>query len=160
MALALFQAREHHEDLLDVFLEIFQVVEIGAHLQVFQHRHAGENAAAFRRLGDALARDQMRRQLGNILAVEDDLAGLGLRCPADCHHQRRLAGAVGTDQADDLALVDLDIDARERADIAVIGFDTLDFQEGFTGHQTVPSSIMPLSSFSSISSTSSSSTPR
>src|SRR5690606_32965337 len=60
-----------------------------------------------------------------------------------------------TDQADDLARVDLDIDASERPDVAVIGFDTLDFQKGFTGHHTVPSS-----SFSAISSTSSSSTPR
>ena len=60
---ALLEPREQREDLLDVLVEIFQVVEAGAHLQVFQHRHAREDAAAFRRLRDAHAGDLVRRHL-------------------------------------------------------------------------------------------------
>ncbi|MNS56966.1 hypothetical protein D3C72_898420 [compost metagenome] len=135
---------------------MLEIIEIGAHLQVFQHCHARENPAAFGRLGDALAGDEMRWQMGNVLTVEDHLTGARLRAAADGHHQRRLAGAVGADQADDLALVDLDIDTGQSPDIAIIGFDTLDFEKRFTGHQAAP----PSSSSAITSSTSSSSTPR
>jgi hypothetical protein len=97
----------------------------------------------------------MRRLLRDILAIEDDRAVAGLRAAADRHHQRRLAGAIGADQAHDLATVDMHVNPVERTDIAVERLYALDFQERFISHQMVPSS-----SFSSISSTSSSSTPR
>ena len=45
----------------------------------------------------------MRRQLGDVLTVEDHLAGPRLRAAANDLHQRRLAGTVGADQRDDLA---------------------------------------------------------
>ena len=53
----------------------------------------------------------------------------GPRLAADRHHQRRLAGAVGADQGDDLALVDLEVDAAERDDLAVVGADAADGEE-------------------------------
>src|SRR5690606_26393387 len=52
-----------------------------------------------------------------------DGTGAGARLAADGHHQRRLAGAVGADQRDDLAAVDVDVDAAQRDDLAVIGLD-------------------------------------
>jgi hypothetical protein len=55
--LALLQAREEREDLLEILVEILQVVEARAHLQVLEHGHAREDAAAFRRLRDAEAGD-------------------------------------------------------------------------------------------------------
>jgi hypothetical protein len=45
------------------------------------------------------------------------------------HHGRRLAGAVGPDQGDDLALVHVDVDAPQRLDFAVEGLDPAQLQE-------------------------------
>ena len=45
---AFLQAREKREHFFQVFGEVLQAVEVGAHLQVFEHRHARKNAAAFR----------------------------------------------------------------------------------------------------------------
>ena len=41
-----------------------QAVDLGAHLQVFEHRHAREDATAFGGLGNAEAGDLMGRQGG------------------------------------------------------------------------------------------------
>ena len=79
----------------------------------------GEDAAALRRLRDAEARDVVGRHGGDVAAVEADRSRAGARRTEDGHHQRRFAGAVRADQRDDLALVDRDIDALERDDIAV-----------------------------------------
>ena len=60
---ALLQAREEREDALGILVEMFQPVERGAHLQVFQHRHAREDAPPLRRLRDPHPRDLVRRHL-------------------------------------------------------------------------------------------------
>ena len=59
------------------------------------------------------------------LAVDDDLPGVGRMSTRQCVHQRRLAGAVATDEGDDLARVEVDshpvdgVQATERdADVA------------------------------------------
>ena len=105
------------------------VGRVGAHLQVFRHAHARENPAAFRRLRDAQPGDLVRRHAGDVLAVELDMAGAGARLAEDRHHQRRLAGAVGADQGDDLAGVDLEIDALQRLDLAVGGAQAADREQ-------------------------------
>ena len=52
----LLQAREQREHALEIALEIAPAsAVVGAHLQVFQHRHAREDAPALRRLRDAAA---------------------------------------------------------------------------------------------------------
>jgi hypothetical protein len=102
----------------------------GAHLQVFQHGHAHEDAPAFRRLRDFQPRDLVRRKLRDVAAGEDDLAFAGARVAEDRHHQRRLAGAVGPDQRHDLTLADVDINALERGDMAVIGLHRAHGEEG------------------------------
>ncbi|MEY9246242.1 hypothetical protein ABIF27_006897 [Bradyrhizobium elkanii] len=68
---------------------------------------------------DAQPRDLVGRHAGDVAAVELDRAGAGARPAEDRHHQRRLAGAVGADQGDDLAAIDLDIDALQRLDLAI-----------------------------------------
>ena len=65
---ALLQPREQIEHLLESSSKYLQIIEARAHLQVFLHGHARENAAAFRRLGDPQARDIMRRQLRDVVA--------------------------------------------------------------------------------------------
>ena len=51
------------------------------------------------------------------------------RVAEDRHHQRRLAGAVGADQRDDLAGWHVDVDVVQRVDVAVAGGDALQRQE-------------------------------
>ncbi|EGE57986.1 hypothetical protein RHECNPAF_3500035 [Rhizobium etli CNPAF512] len=163
LGVTFLETRKERKDLLDVLGEVFEIVEAGAHLKVFQHRHAREDAASLRRLRDAQARNLVCRHLGDIAALEDDRALASLWAAADRHHQRRLAGAVGADQADDLALVDLDIDAGQCTDIAIIGFDAVHLKERLTRHYFVAHQFAPPSSCSTVaitSSTSSSSTPR
>ena len=55
--------------------------------------------------------DQVRRHLRDVVAVVQDLARARPGVAADRHHQRRFAGAVGADQRDDLARIDLQVDA-------------------------------------------------
>ena len=75
-----------------------------------QHGHARKDAPPLRRLRDAEPRDLVGRQLGDVAPGEQDAAGAGARLAEDRHHQRRLAGAVGADQGDDLALGDVEVD--------------------------------------------------
>src|SRR5690606_7215470 len=52
----------------------------------------------------------------DLLAVHEDLAGVGLLEPVEDLHQRRLAGAVLADQRVDLAPLDLEVDVVVRED--------------------------------------------
>src|ERR1700730_6716602 len=62
----------------------------------------------------------MRGQPRDVAAGESDAALAGARIAENRHHQRRLAGAVGADERHDLALADVDVDAPEGGDMAVI----------------------------------------
>src|SRR6185312_15627713 len=97
-------------------------------LQVLEHRHAREDAPALRHLRYAATNDLVGRQLGDVLAVEPDRARARARIAAYRHQQGRLAGAVGADQGDDLALGDVEVDAVQRLDGAVEGGDSPDFK--------------------------------
>jgi hypothetical protein len=98
-------------------------------LQILEHAHPRKDPPPFRRLRNAAAGDQVRRQIGDIGAVEHHPSGPGPRLTENGHHQRRLAGAVGADQGDDLAAIDLDVDVAQRLDLAIEGIDPLDIQE-------------------------------
>src|SRR5262249_2160928 len=107
----------------------------------------------FRRLRDLEPRDLVSWQLRDIASGERDRALTRARIPTDCHHQRRLAGAVGADQRDDLAVSDLHVDAAQRGNMAVIGLDASHAEE-WRVHRNVCSTT------NSASATSSCSTPR
>src|SRR5690606_8183630 len=113
------------------------------------------------------------RFAGDVLAVEDDLAGARLGAAADSHHQRRLARAIGADQGNDLTLVDIDVNAARRNDLAVIGFPPAAGPQLFAAAPALPplpffDGFLPAlaaisgrsAAISSIVATSSSSTPR
>ena len=77
--------------------------------QILEHGHVGDDAAAFHHLEDAAAHGLVRALVGDALAVELDLAGddfavLGMQQAGNRLQCRRFAGAVGTEQRDDLAL--------------------------------------------------------
>ncbi|MGY4377548.1 hypothetical protein ACVWZ3_005187 [Bradyrhizobium sp. i1.3.6] len=151
LGVALLQAREQREHALQRGLA-FGVGASGGvrpHLEVFRHAHAREDAAAFRRLRDAQMGDLVGRNVGDVSAFVQDLAGAGARLAEDRHHQRRLAGAVGADQRDDLAGADLDIDALQRLDLAVGGAQAPDRQQG-SGRRHDPLSITATASSSSV----------
>ena len=57
-----------------------------------------------------------------------DAAAVGLRRTAEGHQQGRLAGTVGADQGDDLALADFDVDAVQGLDLAVEGGNVFELQ--------------------------------
>ena len=59
------------------------------------------------------------RSEGDGIAVEHDFAGCRLDHAGENLHQRRLAGAILSEQRGDLAAMDVEIDALERVNAAV-----------------------------------------
>src|SRR5262249_25103924 len=90
------------------------------------------------RLRDLEARNIVGRQLRDLAAVEEDRAFARARIAADRHHQCRFAGAVAADQGDDLALADVEVDALERGDAAVVRAQAAHAEEG-GGHSSLVS---------------------
>ena len=113
------------------------------HQQILAHAHARKDPAPLRRLRDAEAHHLMRRQAGNVRAVEQDAAGTRLGRAADRHQQRGLAGAVGADQGHDLPLVDADGDVVQRAHRAIGGGDAVQLQHAHAACSSSPSSPSP-----------------
>jgi len=106
----LLQPREEAEDAPEVRPDLGALrprPRVGAHVEVFEHRHAREDAAALRRLADAHLDAPVRRDAENVLALEADLSRADRPHPRDRAKRGRLAGAVAADQRDDLALVDV-----------------------------------------------------
>ena len=68
----------------------------------------------------------MRLHLADGLAAIVDLTALQLQQAADCVHRGCLAGAVGTDQGDDLALIDMEGHILDGVDRAVVNIDIFD----------------------------------
>ena len=70
---------------------------------VFQRRHVAEQADVLERARDARLDDPVGLEPDQIAAVEFELAAVRHVKPGEHVEQRGLAGAVGTDQAVDLA---------------------------------------------------------
>ena len=87
--------------------------------QVLGDGERREHAAAARHLRHAARGDLVRRRVGDLAPVEDHRAAVGLDHAGDRLQQRRLAGAVRAEQRDDLALVDLEVDAEQHLHAAV-----------------------------------------
>ena len=87
--------------------------------QVVLDTEVGEDPLAAGHLGDAEAGDLVGRQMGDVPPVEDDGAVIGLDDAADGTQQGRLAGPVGAEEGDDLALADLDGDVAQHLDAVV-----------------------------------------
>src|SRR4029078_2354197 len=76
----------------------------------------------FRRLRELEVRNFVGWQPRDVVAGKVDPALAGAWVAADRHHQRRFAGAICSDERDDLAFIDLKIDALDRHDATVKGF--------------------------------------
>ena len=77
---------------------------------VLANRHRGERPDDLERPPDAEARDSVRSQPANGSALPADVARIQVIQPADAVEQRRLAGAVRPDDAQDVALLDGEAD--------------------------------------------------
>src|SRR3546814_5039110 len=78
--------------------------------------HARKNAAAFRRMRKAEARNLERLHPRNIAAIEKDFSRRGARTATDGHKQRRLARTIGADQRNDFAFRHIEVDVVQHFD--------------------------------------------
>jgi hypothetical protein len=106
---------------------------VGAHLEVLQHRHLGEDLAPFRAHRDAAAHDGVAGQTVDALAFELDASGTHGHQAADALQRGALAGAVGPDQRHAFGGVDHEADAVQHVGLAVTGPQVAHLQ-----HQCAP----------------------
>jgi hypothetical protein len=78
-----------------------------------------KHSATFWDLADTRPDDREWLQSIDPLAKETDLTSAGLHDPADRHQKRRLAGPVGADCGDDLALTDPKTDTAQCFDRSI-----------------------------------------
>src|SRR5207248_6892839 len=89
-----------------------------------------EDAGLLGEVAQAEAGALVHGELADVLAVEEDLALVGGDLAGGHAEAGGLAGAVGAEQADDLADVHVEIDAVHDLAAAVVLDQPLDFQEG------------------------------
>src|ERR1700737_5315473 len=73
---------------------------------IVEHRHAAEERDVLERAGDAEHGDLRWAGAGDVLALEDDRAGVGPVEPADHVEEGSLAGAVWANDRDEPAAAD------------------------------------------------------
>ena len=133
---AFFQGGEPREQRLEVAGDRGMVAaQIGAGSQVFGHRHLRKHQPVLRHQGDAAADDAIGRLADQLVAVEAHRAAPRPQDAGDGVHQRRLAGAVGPEQAGDAAGIDRQRHALQRLDLAVGGDDVVHLEHR---HVAVP----------------------
>src|ERR1700733_1525418 len=88
-----------------------------------------KHSASLRAMAEATPRHLMGLGAGPRLAPERDGASSRPEEPADRAQERRLAGAVGADDADDLAGVKLKTDPMQDLHSPVAGLDCVDHEQ-------------------------------
>ncbi len=127
----LLQSWEQQQHLVQLLLEVRLVGEEPTHGQVLLDRQPSKDAPPFGYHGNVLAHDVEGLLADQLLALEADAAFGRHGRSAERHQQGRLAGAVGADQGDDLALADFHVDVMQRLDLAVKGRDVFEIQHGY-----------------------------
>ena len=94
--------------------------QVAADQHVLQRRQAVEQLGVLEGAAHARRRHLVHRGAADGHPEHRRAAGAGRHQPADHVHQRRLAGAVGSDQPDDLAAADLQVDVPDGVDAAVL----------------------------------------
>jgi hypothetical protein len=98
-------------------------------LEVVGDGEVREDAASLRHVRHAFAGDDVRLHAADVLAVERDLALARLEQARDRAERGGLARAVRADEGDDLALLDVEVDAVQRGDGAVADFEVADRED-------------------------------
>ena len=105
--------------------------------EVLLHRELAEDARLLGQIAHAaLAGAAIHGPARDVEIVEDDLALVGLDHAAGHAEAGGLAGAVGPQEAHDLALIDAEIDAVDDAPRPVVLHQSLDFK-----HKIAPSQV-------------------
>ena len=117
--------------------EIAAAARMPADPHVVEHALRAEQRQVLEGARDADLGDAMRRPRQQRAPGEQDVAPVRRVEAADAIEQRRLAGAVRTDQAEDLALVQRERDAVERDDAAEPQRDVANLEQraGVTGER-------------------------
>ena len=97
---------------------------------VLQHGQAGERLHDLERASDAEARGAVWRHPGNVFALEENDAFVGMEKAADQIEDRGFAGAVGTDDEQYLARVHRERNVLHRPEPAKALGDVLHFENG------------------------------
>ena len=103
---------------------------MGADPDIVEHRQVGKQRDVLEGAADADLGDPVRRARQDALAFHQDVAGARLIEPAEAIEERRLAGAVRSDQAEDLALVHVERHAIQRDDAAEHDADVANRKQG------------------------------
>jgi hypothetical protein len=106
--------------------------------EVLEHGHARERLRDLEAPHDAEPRPLVRRELGDVAALEQDPAAVRRQGARHAIDERGLAGAVGADETQPIARPDLNRDAVERQEAAEALGDAVDVEE------RPPSSRAPL----------------
>ena len=102
---------------------------VAADQQVVQHRGVLEQLDVLEGAGDAASRRWCGGDAGDVLALENEAAAGRLVDAADEVEDRGLAGAVGADDGEDLALLHVEGDPVDRADAAEVDREVLGLEE-------------------------------
>src|SRR6185503_14626363 len=100
------QARKNAEHTLAVFRAASARPAIAAEVEIFAHRHVGEDAAAFGDVDQALRDDRGWARPLNRRALEPDRAAPRPQHAGDGLVERGLSRAVGAEHRDDLVFTD------------------------------------------------------
>src|SRR4051794_339708 len=79
-------------------------------------------------------RDLVRRKMCDVVPVEHDRAFARTRIAEDRHHEGRLTGAIRTDQRDDLAVRNIEVNIPQRLNLSVKRGDAAHGEE-WSGHR-------------------------
>ena len=115
---------------------------VGTHLEVLVDRQGGEHVVDLGHIADTALHESVGLEAGDIVAAQFHRARVHLEQPEQGLQHRRFAGAVGADDADQLARVEFD--ARPIEDVHaghITGDDRVDVDQelGRLGHWSPPS---------------------
>src|SRR5205085_1385313 len=127
LAVAGAQARKHVEYPVDHAADSGAVLAVleAAELEILAHRQKRKHMPSFRYQCDAEQGAFVRGNPGDVLPTEGNRAGARLEQARDGAQGGRLAGAIRTDQRDDLAFVDIDGDPPAHGSFAVGKFEVV-----------------------------------
>src|SRR5207249_8121767 len=121
-------------------------VDVATEHEVVDDGHAPEERNVLKGAGHAQGGDAGGREPGELVAVETDGPLLRVKDAADAVQQGGLARTVGTDDGQDLALLDVEADAADGLDAAERLRDVADLDERAhtsEGASTAPSEASP-----------------
>ena len=123
------EPRKEAEHAIKIGAEVLPIgAHIGAKAEILLDGEIDKGAAPVRHVRDSKARDVLRRQRADRAAAKPDVAGARDES-AERPQDRRLAGAIGAEHRGHAAVLDLEIDAMQRARRTVPGLETLRFQD-------------------------------